>query len=240
MKKLLDSYVILFTLLVIKSHAIPPRSDCVPQEETERLIDGMLHKLWQCLSLQYEPISVTVNQDRNTLNGDLEENILVQYYEFHASFGPFVRVEDIVSIKCYDNHINIKVMATTQGFGASLKFNSAQLNDEPLYFGTHFIKENLLPFSISLSQERTPGSCLIVNEVKVINFNSPLHSELNITSDSFTSCKDCPQVFLMTISADINTIRDKLFHSISLAVKHCVSNILKSSSLPKNNYGIRN
>jgi hypothetical protein len=99
----------------------------MPLEETERLIDGVLSELWQCLSLQYEPISVTVNQDRNSLNSDLEENILINYYEFHASFGPFIRIEDLITIKCYTTHTDIQVLAASSGFGASLKFNSAPL-----------------------------------------------------------------------------------------------------------------
>ncbi len=102
-------------------------ADCIPEEETEKLIDGILSELWECLSLQYEPISVTVNQDRNTLNDDLEENILINYYEFHASFGPFIRIQDTITIKCYTTHTDIQVLAASQGFGASLKFNSAPL-----------------------------------------------------------------------------------------------------------------
>jgi hypothetical protein len=91
------------------------------------LIDRILSELWQCLSLQYEPISVTVGQDRNSLNGDLEDNFLIEYYEFHASFGPFIRIQDIVSIRCYATHTDIEVFAASAGFGASLKFNSAPI-----------------------------------------------------------------------------------------------------------------
>ncbi len=73
---------------------------------------------------------MTVNQDRNTVNGDLEENILINYYEFHATFGPFIRIQDIVTIKCYRTHTDIQVLAASSGFGASIKFNSAPLKGQ--------------------------------------------------------------------------------------------------------------